>query len=428
MRKVTIGLGVAPRYGFVLPAGAQGCSLFAVADRRTSGGNGAVRVLLVSNTILPHRRRFIAGLIDYARERTGWELEHVADAGELAWHWAVSGLAGAIVEGTQMTPALRRRLAGVPRVVAGHEPADDPDCTDPRVQVDDAAIAAVAAEHLLQAAPGTPTRLRALGHVGPAGAAFCREREAELARLTIGAGAEFDRLDTQQTNPAAVSGHRELEAWLRDLPKPCGIVTAGSMPGREIIGCARHAGLAVPEDVAVVAVGEDEQLCNLCVPALSAVDPNGGQVGWLAAGTLDRLMRGEPVPPLTRAPPGDLIARRSSDVLRIDHAGVRRAVELIRDEATGGLTAADVLGATTVPRRTLEVAFKRHLGRTIYGEITRVRVEHAKRLLRSDDGRADSITEVALDSGFGGGGPFAEVFRRVTGESPRQYRARHRRR
>ena len=183
---------------------------------------------------------------------------------------------------------------------------------------------------------------------------------------------------------------RRLERWLLDLPKPAAVVTAGQTLGRQVVGAARHLGLAVPEDVAVLAVGEDELLCRLSVPALSAIDPNGRQVGWRAAEALDGLLRGggAPDPPaVRRVPPADLVARRSSDVRRIGHPAVRAAVELIRDRATLGLTAADVLARATVPRRTLEVAFRRHLGRTIYGEITRARVEHAKRLLRAGAAR-----------------------------------------
>ena len=306
----------------------------------------------------------------------------------------------------------------MPVVLVGHEPPGGP-ADAPRVQVDDAAMATLAFAHLIEG--GGP---RSIGHVGPCGVAFNDERVAALRRMAGAAGVAFDVFDTTAGSPLAAAGHARLETWLRDLPKPAAVLAAGQPLGRTVVGAARHAGLAVPEDVAVVAEGEDELLCRLCVPALSAIDPNGRLLGRTAAATLGRLLDGDrDVPAVRRVPPADLVVRRSSDALRVGHAGVREAVRLIRERATSGLTAADVLAHTLVPRRTLEVAFKRHLGRTIYEEITRARVEHAKRLLRLD---AESITDVALDSGFGSGGSFAEVFGRVVGESPRAYRARHR--
>ena len=387
---------------------------------KSGGGGGARRVLILSSAVLPHRREMIGGVAEYARARSGWELEHVADADELAWHWATHEVAGAVVEAQQVTERVLRRLP-VPRVIVGHAP-EGGDRGDPRVQVDDAALAGLACDHLLEGGA------RSLGHVGPSHAAFCAEREREMHARAAGAGVTADDFDAGRHPPLTVGGRRVLEGWLRDLPRPAGVTTVSPILGRLVVGAARHVGLAVPEDVAVVAVGEDELLCGLCVPALSGIDPNGPHLGWLAAELLDRLIAGERgVPAVTRAPPLDLVARRSSDALRIGHDGVREAARFIRERATDGVTAADVLAHALVPRRTLEVAFRRHLGRSIYGEITRVRVEHAKRLLRRGGAEAGSITDVALSSGFGGGGPFAEVFRRTVGESPRQYRARFRR-
>ena len=68
--------------------------------------------------------------------------------------------------------------------------------------------------------------------------------------------------------------------------------------------------------------------------------------------------------------------------------------------------------------------FRRVLNRSPIEHVIRVRVLKAAELLRSGDVR---VTEVAFDCGFSDSNYFSRQFRQVMGESPREYRARHRR-
>ncbi len=53
--------------------------------------------------------------------------------------------------------------------------------------------------------------------------------------------------------------------------------------------------------------------------------------------------------------------------------------------------------------------------------LTACRVEAAERLLRSPE--APSITDIAFSCGFGSSQYFATVFRRHTGQTPKEFRA-----
>ena len=70
---------------------------------------------------------------------------------------------------------------------------------------------------------------------------------------------------------------------------------------------------------------------------------------------------------------------------------------------------------------TLRRHFRAALGRTVIEEITRLRLERAKRLLVDSD---EKIKQVARDCGFTDAAYFDRVFVRVEGMSPGEYRRR----
>ena len=65
--------------------------------------------------------------------------------------------------------------------------------------------------------------------------------------------------------------------------------------------------------------------------------------------------------------------------------------------------------------------FKRNTGLTFTEFVNRARVEQAKRLLLKPQSR---VTEVAYDVGFQSLSQFNRSFRRVTAQSPTEYRSR----
>ncbi len=56
------------------------------------------------------------------------------------------------------------------------------------------------------------------------------------------------------------------------------------------------AAAAVPDEVAVIGVDNDEYLCHLSIPPLTSVDVNAEQIGYEAAALLDRMMQGRKPP------------------------------------------------------------------------------------------------------------------------------------
>jgi len=116
-----------------------------------------------------------------------------------------------------------------------------------------------------------------------------------------------------------------LIAWLAELPKPVGIFCANDQLGVRLLEACQRAGVAVPEEVAVVGAENEETLCSFATPPLTSVRFDGHAVGYAAAELLDRLMQGKA--PRHReiliAPKG-IVVRGSSDELVINDPLVAR--------------------------------------------------------------------------------------------------------
>ena len=153
-----------------------------------------------------------------------------------------------------------------------------------------------------------------------------------------------------------------------------------------LLDICRAEGIAVPEQMAMLANGDDPVLYNVTTPPLSGVDTNPSLVGYKAAALLDRMMAGQPPPrDVLWVPPARVVVRWSTDVIKIADGDVASAVRFIREHACRGIDVSDLAAATSLARRTMERRFYKHLGRTPKEEILRVQLERAKMLLECSD-------------------------------------------
>ncbi len=292
--------------------------------------------------------------------------------------------------------------------------------TFPFIGSDNEAIARLGAEHLLE---------RGFRHFGFCG--FARgyhpgldQRGDCFQRLIEQAGYECQVLqDPPRKRVRSWEQQQEwLARWIAGLPKPVGIMTANDDRGLQVLDACRRVGAAVPDQVAVLGVDNDEYLCGLSLPPLSSIDINSEETGYQAAALLDRLMDGKPPPHrLPEIAPAGLIVRRSTDVLATDDSDVIRAVQFIREHACRPIRATDVFDELSVSRTWLEPRFRNVLGRTIHQEIDRVRIERAKTLLVET---SLPIKQIAQQAGFRTVQYLARAFRRMTEDTPAAFRRR----
>ena len=104
---------------------------------------------------------------------------------------------------------------------------------------------------------------------------------------------------------------RWMDKTLKETPKPIAALAYDEADGARLLDAAERLGLSVPEELAILTVGNDPIICeNQSVP-LSSIDQNLERGGYEAAAMLDRLMDGERPPrkPVL-VPPNGICLRR----------------------------------------------------------------------------------------------------------------------
>jgi LacI family transcriptional regulator len=212
--------------------------------------------------------------------------------------------------------------------------------------------------------------------------------------------------------------------WVAKLPRPAAILAANDRYAWHAIDMCRELKIAVPEQVAVLGVDNDELLAEMVRPTLSSIVLPAVKIGYEAGKLLDQLMAGKSVDPgPVFFPPEGVETRNSTDVLNIEDEVVADAVRFIRERAAQSVSVQDVLNHTLISRRNLERRFRRVLNRSLLDEIRRVHVERAAELLRETDIDMPSIAE---QCGFSSPIRFSTVFKEFRGVAPSVYRRQHR--
>lgn len=375
------------------------------------------RVVLLVETSSLYGRRILEGIGRYVREHGPWSLffeQRGPEDPPPRWleNWQGDGI---ISRTATRAMAETVRACGVPVVeLLG-------DRRDGRAKVccDERATGRMAAEHLLACG------LRNFGHFAY-GENWWIDMYREGLQQTVEArGLKCHVYRPPHANRGLFPQWRDSElprvmAWLDGLPKPVGVCSPAVVYAARVLDICRTMALAVPDQVAVLAAPDDEALCNVTSPPLSAVDLGTERIGYEAAALLARMMAGQPAPRHTQwIPPSRVVVRQSTDVLAVPVSDVADAIRFIRAHACQGAGVRELLAALGMSRPTLERKFRQFLGHSVRQEILRVRIERARSLLTQSD---LSVDAVARQSGFDSSKNLARVFRRQAGTTPQALR------
>jgi LacI family transcriptional regulator len=287
----------------------------------------------------------------------------------------------------------------------------------PLVIPDHAAVAETAADYYLE------RHFRSFAFVGVERALWSKLRRDAYAAALRKAGYPchvYSPLSRRRFLESWEGGQQDLAEWLGDLPKPVGVFTAHDLRALCVLDACRRHGLAVPEQVAVIGVDNDEPLCNLGDPPLSSVQIDHEQIGFEAAAVLDRMMQGKRAPqkPIVIKPLG-VATRRSTDVVAIDDQLTARAVRYIHQHACEGADVTEVARHCGVSRRSLERSFNQFVGMSPHDQIVRTKVARAKQLLLETDYPLDVV---ATRSGLSHAAYLNVLFKREVGVPPGEFR------
>jgi LacI family transcriptional regulator len=255
---------------------------------------------------------------------------------------------------------------------------------------------------------------------------YDQERQDVFCELARAAGCPCAVFTSLGTGTSIYDWEKEQQrhvAWLQALPKPVGVFLFNDIPAHRVLDLCRDAGVQVPDEVAVVTVGNDPILCSTTIPPATSIEHDADQIGYEAAALLDKMMQGAPAPrrPVRIAPRG-LVVRLSSDMLAVDDPDVAAALRCIRDHACDGLRVSDLVERVAVSQSVLERKFLRLIGRTPKAEMLRVQLARARQLLAASD---LPLRDVAEQCGFESDKYFSDAFVRGSGIRPLAYRKRH---
>ncbi|MCJ7777296.1 MAG: DNA-binding transcriptional regulator [Sedimentisphaerales bacterium] len=385
------------------------------------------KVILMMETSRTYGRSILRGIARYSRGHGNWIFYKKAP-----FYWKTGGgkvtlekifkmeADGLILREQRTRQQTEKFLAmGLPTVVS---PYTEPFPGLPNIVTDDAAIGKMAAEYLL--------------HRGFKQFAFCgfgqryywsRQRGKSFGQRIAEAGFKTHYYEYELPKSSGQHSWEKEQSniadWLIQLPKPIGLMACNDDQGQYVLEACKIAGLAVPEQVAIIGLGNDDLICDLVAPPLSSIAVSAEKAGYEAAEALDKIMAGEKVTnQAIIIRPTHIVTRQSTNVFAVADRDVLTALRFIHRHAKNeAIQVDDVLRAVSLSRRSLYNRFTQILGRSVHEEIKRVRVNQLARLLVST---SLSISHIASDLGYTDIKNIARYFKQQKGMTPLEYRKR----
>lgn len=382
------------------------------------------RIALLFNGSKIYDRGIITGIGNYlSSTRASWDLfleEDFLCRLKGIERWNGDGII-ADFDDPAMGPALADIKVPVVAVGGSYEDARAYPRHIPYVATDNFALIELAYRHLIEAGL---TQFACFSLPEADTNRWAQEREKAFHRLL-----ERDGMTAQVYRGLSTSAPlwdtavEQQIAWLQSLPKPIGIIAVSDARARQLLQACLTAGIAVPEQVALIGIDNDPLTRTLTRVPLSSVIQGTEQMGRTAAKLLHQMLHGMPSSGTqVLLPPEAINVQTSSLHQPLGHPYVMQALHFIRQYACQGIKTAQVAGYVGVSRSSLEAHFRSELGRSVHDEILRFKLAAAASGLENT---ASGIADIAQNCGFKSAQYLHTVFKREFGCTPREYQQTH---
>jgi len=376
------------------------------------------RVMVIHPVGDPQLMPTLRGICDFANSRASWNLQFCPEMRGTGLRqlkdWPGHGIIALLCTRADASAA---KSLGLPTVNLSGAIKN---AGLPRVMVDQEAMGRLAAEHLMQCG------LTHFAYYGERNMWYSQLRKRGFAKRLADEGRTFALLETDtqfsRDNPW-FAWLRPMERWLRRLPKPVGLLAVHDYAAVVLLHICSQLGLRVPDDVAILGVGDDRSVCEFS--EVSSIARSNREVGYQAAAVLEDLMSGKPPPEDdVLVPPEGVVPRRSTEIMAAADPRLLAAIQYIRDHAGEPFTIHELCGNLGASRRALEVSFRAGLGISPRKYLADARIQRAKKLLL--DGRERKMDYIARCCGFCTLRAFFLAFRCTVGMTPAEFRRRMR--
>jgi len=383
------------------------------------------RVLLLADFAYASGRSIASGIIRFLSALSGIDLLLHGRTSEMPAMRKdlipVSGIDGIVTCFGDDMAFMRKWLEAAPRVpaVLANVPSNWTPPAGRRyasILCDHAAVAGAAAELLVR------NGLFEFGYVGSryphAARTWDAERRDAFRATLVGRGfhvADYSPPDGADADEELAS----FAAWLRTLPKPCGILVSDDIRAMHMLNVCRAEGIAVPEQVQVIGADNDELICGNTSPTLTSVEPDFEGCGRRAAETILAMMDGRKYEREATFGVRRVEQRMSTTDM---HGSVNRAVRArkwMRDNFREPVEITLAPAQFGCSARMLQISYKAVFGRTMREDLIEMRLEYARKLLSDTD---IPILKIPERCGFDAPSHFLKLFKARTGMTMRQYR------
>ncbi len=236
-------------------------------------------------------------------------------------------------------------------------------------------------------------------------------------------------VEIYKPEPGCVAGSEQdidaLARWLSNLPTPAAVMAIYDLRATQVLTAAQKAGIAVPKQVSVIGVDNDELLCDFTTPTLTSIAVNFVHAGTQAAQLLDEMMRkGKHASSTVKVVDGNprIVERESTAHLAPAVSLVEHAMSYIRKNALSGINVNDVVEHLGVSRRLADRRFREITKSSMMETIISIRLDAIKARLASTRLPIGAITGAC---GFRNENHAKNLFRKRFGMSMREWRKTH---
>ncbi len=380
------------------------------------------RILVTIPSTYASCREIIKGLGCYCRRKDDWEVTLTQaerlSVGDLRQSIENEPRIDGVIDNESHLPELVEAFAGtdIPIVVIGSPKSGSYPAARNIVfvELDNRAVGAFAAQYLAE-----------LGNFASY-AFISAQTEASWSLIRHDGYVDFFRKrGTPVMEHQSGQGAAALEAFIANLPKPAAIMCAWDSLAVEAVNACRQVGVNVPRQATIIGVDNDETICEFVSPAISSVALPHDELSREAVNVLDRVLNGAK-PPVKRVivnTPPRVFERESSAPTAPATDLIRKALFLVRENASSKIPVSTIAEDLGVSRQLLELRFREIRGETLREVIIATRLEEVKRRLRETK---HALGEIALACGYANPSYLKTLFRKRVGMTMSEYRRRMR--
>lgn len=377
-----------------------------------------IKILLLIDFSSEFSRGILKGLIQYSKDHGPWIFYRLPSYYKTLYgekgviQWAKEWKADAIIarwdeEGTHLLTSLN-----IPIILQNYKSRSD---YFSNLTGDYIGTGEMAAHFFIK------RRYQNFAFYGNKGVIWSQERAEGFRKEIEKAGGNYyyfesENLDGEQWS----SSHLQLDNWLLSLPKPIALFACDDSFALRVSEICKINNIAIPDEIALMGVDNDELICNLSDPTISSIVLDVEKGGYEAGRLIDQLIhhqREEPFNIVIR--PTRFELRKSTEKYNITNEYILQVVHYIEKNFTSEINIEELTRLVPLSRRNLEVKFKNEMGTTIYQFILNCRIDYFTHLLLTTN---RPLFDLAIDAGFSDYKNISRLFKRMKGCTPLEYR------